>query len=57
MSQEDWQLILPYLLENQELFGVKIEDLLRIDSEPNAPERMYRKIEAIPLKTLSTLHG
>ncbi len=57
MDQEDWQLILPYLLENQELFGVKVEDLLRTGSQPNEFERIYRKIEAIPLKALSTLHG
>jgi len=57
MSQDDWQLILPYLLENQELFGVKIEDLLRTGSQRNEPERVYRKIEAIPLKALTTLHG
>ncbi len=57
LNQEDWQLILPYLLDNQELFGVNVDDLLSIDSEPNAPERVYRKIEAIPLKTLSTAHG
>jgi hypothetical protein len=57
MSQDDWQLILPYLLENQELFGVKIEDLLRTGSQRNEPEQVYRKIEAIPLKALTTLHG
>ncbi|MGA2626492.1 MAG: hypothetical protein ABSF63_05435 [Candidatus Bathyarchaeia archaeon] len=57
MSQDDWQLILPYLLENQELFGVKIEDLLRTGSQRNEPEQVYRKIEAIPLKAPTTLHG
>ena len=57
MNQDDWQLILPYLLENQELFGVKVEDLLRTDSQPDEPEKVYRKIEAIPLKALTTLHG
>ena len=57
MSQEDWQLILPYLLENQELFGVKVEDLLRTVAQPDEPERVYRKIEAIPLKALTTPHG
>jgi len=57
MGQDDWQLILPYLLENQELFGVKIEDVLRTGSQPNEPENVYRKIEAIPLKTLTTLHS
>ncbi len=57
MNQEDWQLILPYLLENQELFGVKVEDLLRTGTQPDEPERVYRKIEAIPLKTLTTTHG
>ena len=57
MHQDDWQLIHPYLLENQELFGVKVEDLLRNGSQADEPERIYRKIEAIPLKALARLQG
>jgi glutamate synthase domain-containing protein 3 len=57
LSENDWRLIQPYLLQNQELFGVKIEDLLRTGSRLAQPSGVYRKIEAIPLKTLATLHG
>jgi len=57
MNQDDWQLILPYLLVNQELFAVKVEDLLRNGSQSSEPEKVYRKIEAVPLKALATLHG
>jgi glutamate synthase domain-containing protein 3 len=56
MNQDDWQLILPHLIENQNLFGVKVEDLLRTSSQPDEPRRIYRKIEAIPLKALADQH-
>jgi len=51
----DWNLILPYLQENQKLFGVKVEDLLRVEGQVAKPSTVYRKVEAIPLKALATL--
>ena len=54
MTEDDWQLILPYLRENERLFGVKIQDLLRMDRELMEPSRVYRKIEATPLAALTT---
>ena len=51
----DWNLILPYLQENQKLFGVKLEDLLRVEGQVAKPGTVYRKVEAIPLKALATL--
>lgn len=54
LSQADWDLILPYLKENERLFGIPVEDfLLKIDGVRRAPEEVYRKIEAVPLVTLS----
>jgi glutamate synthase domain-containing protein 3 len=41
ITEEDWKLIEPYLLENQRLFHISVEhDLLRGES----PEDVYRKI-------------
>ncbi len=31
LTQADWDLILPYLEENERLFGIKVEDLLTVD--------------------------
>ena len=51
----DWNLVLPYLQENQKLFGIKVEDLLRVKGHVAKPGTVYRKVEAIPLKALATL--
>ena len=46
LTARDWALILPYLRENERLFGISIEeDLLRIGSEVLPPEKVYRKVE------------
>jgi glutamate synthase domain-containing protein 3 len=44
LSGEDWDLILPYLKENQKLFNIKISDLLKVDGNKTLPELVYRKI-------------
>jgi glutamate synthase domain-containing protein 1/glutamate synthase domain-containing protein 3 len=42
---EDWKLILPYLEENQRLFGIRInEDLLTVDGVLRTPKEVYRKV-------------
>ncbi|MEW6327559.1 MAG: glutamate synthase [Thermodesulfobacteriota bacterium] len=54
MTPEDWRLILPYLEENERLFGISIEDdLLTVDGERRPPEKVYRKIGAVKLKALA----
>ncbi len=45
LTQEDWRLILPYLQENERLFGIKVEALLMVNGEQISPEKVYRKIE------------
>jgi glutamate synthase domain-containing protein 1/glutamate synthase domain-containing protein 3 len=46
LTRADWTLILPYLRENERLFGISIEhDLLRVGSERWPPERVYRKVQ------------
>lgn len=49
----DWELILPYLQENERLFGILIEDLLKVDGIKKKPEEIYRKIRAIKLAVLT----
>jgi hypothetical protein len=46
MTRADWTLILPYLRENERLFGISIEeDLLKVGSETWPPEKVYRKVQ------------
>lgn len=54
LTEADWRLVLPYLRENERLFGIPVEGfLLRVDGVSKAPEEVYRKIEAVPLVTLA----
>jgi glutamate synthase domain-containing protein 1/glutamate synthase domain-containing protein 3 len=49
LTKEDWRLILPYLMENERLFDISVEDdLLMVNGSKSNPEEVYRKI--IPLK-------
>jgi glutamate synthase domain-containing protein 1/glutamate synthase domain-containing protein 3 len=45
MEEQDWALIVPYLEENERLFGISIEeDLLTIDGKKREPLEVYRKV-------------
>ena len=45
LTEEDWKLILPYLRENERLFGIEVErDLLTVDGEVKSPEQVYQKV-------------
>jgi glutamate synthase domain-containing protein 3 len=45
MEEKDWALILPYLEENERLFGISIEeDLLTVDGKKRKPLDVYRKV-------------
>lgn len=44
LTEEDWELILPYLEENERLFDIKIDDLLTVDGKRLSPESVYRKV-------------
>ena len=53
-TEADWALILPYLKENERLFGISIEDdLLTIDGRKAVPQEVYRTISAVKLSVLS----
>jgi glutamate synthase domain-containing protein 1/glutamate synthase domain-containing protein 3 len=43
-TEKDWELILPYLIENECLFGIKIDDLLTVNGKKLDPKRVYRKV-------------
>ena len=53
LSDSDWRLIEPYLRKNEELFGIRVDDLLRVDSLVQPPSKVYRKVE---VKSLDVLH-
>jgi glutamate synthase domain-containing protein 3 len=56
LSPADWNLILPYLQENERLFGVKVEDLLHVDGVRKEPAEVYRKVESIPVISLAKVN-
>jgi glutamate synthase domain-containing protein 1/glutamate synthase domain-containing protein 3 len=45
LEEKDWDLILPYLKENEILFGISVEnDLLRVNGDKATPLEVYRKV-------------
>jgi glutamate synthase domain-containing protein 1/glutamate synthase domain-containing protein 3 len=53
LTEEDWQLILPYLETNEKLFGISIDrDLLTVDGVRRTPEDVYRKVTVARLAML-----
>ena len=54
LKPEDWDLILPYLEENEALFGISTEkDLLTLDGEKKDYREIYRKVQAVKLDVLA----
>ena len=56
VSEKDWELILPYLKENERLFDIPVERLLRVEGKALPYNNIYRKVEAVELKILSGTH-
>ena len=48
LTAEDWNILEPLLMENEDHFGITLASLLTVENELMAPENVYRKI--IPLK-------
>jgi len=44
ITNKDWELILPYLQENQRLFGITVEQLLTVDGRKKKPAEVYCKV-------------
>jgi glutamate synthase domain-containing protein 3 len=54
LSDADWNLILPYLQENERLFDISIDkDLLTVDGEVKPPAEVYRKVRPVKLAILT----
>lgn len=54
LTQEDWDLILPYLKENERLFNISIkQDLLTVGGKLEKPQEVYRAIRAVKLDVLT----
>jgi len=53
-TEKDWGLILPFLQENEKLFGISVKkDLLTVREKILDPGQVYRKIEPIALQELT----
>jgi glutamate synthase domain-containing protein 3 len=53
-TDEDWNLIEPYLQANQRHFGISVRrDLLSVDGHPRPPQQVYRKVHAVRLAVLA----
>lgn len=57
MTERDWELIRPFLKENERLFNIPVERLLTVKDKALPFHAVYRKIEAVELKVLSKKWG
>ncbi len=44
INKKDWELILPYLEENQRLFNIRLDELLTVNGAVKNPLKVYRKV-------------
>jgi hypothetical protein len=56
VTEKDWDVIFPYLKENERLFDIPVERLLSVNGESSPYNKIYRKVEAVELKILSGTH-
>jgi hypothetical protein len=54
VTAADWELILPYLEENQRLFGITIEQLLTVNGQQHKPAQVYRKVVPGNIKAIAS---
>lgn len=55
LSKDDWELILPYLKENEKLFGISIDnDLLTVSGKKLPFNKVYRKVQSVKTVALGT---
>jgi hypothetical protein len=52
LTDADWEIISPYLQENERLFGIKVSDLLKVDGKICRPAEVYRKVAPVKLAAL-----
>ncbi|MGD2245596.1 MAG: glutamate synthase [Candidatus Aminicenantes bacterium] len=56
VTEKDWEVILPSLKENENLFDISVERLLSVDGKVLSYNKVYRKVEAVELKILLGTH-
>jgi glutamate synthase domain-containing protein 3 len=54
LTEADWRLIKPYLIENERLFGIPVESLLTVDNVHRHPSEVYRKVTVYIKETALT---
>jgi len=52
LTVDDWTLILPYLEQNESIFGISLVRLLTVDGSSHPPALVYRKIQPAGHKAL-----
>ncbi|MCE5318305.1 MAG: hypothetical protein LLG04_13215, partial [Parachlamydia sp.] len=52
MTEQDWELILPYLEENARHFNIPVQRLLELDGKPIEFHQAFRKISPIIARTI-----
>jgi glutamate synthase domain-containing protein 1/glutamate synthase domain-containing protein 3 len=54
LTNADWELILPYLEENGNLFGITVQQLLTVNGKQLKPARVYRKVVPGNIKAIAS---
>jgi glutamate synthase domain-containing protein 3 len=54
LSDKDRELILPYLKENERLFGIEIDELLTVNGIKRNFTDVYRKVQPVKTEVLAT---
>jgi len=57
LTDKDWETILPYLQENERLFGIKVDDLLTVDGKRRRPREVYRKVAPAKLSATAEIES
>jgi hypothetical protein len=52
LTETDWRMIVPYLIENKNLFGINVEDLLIVDGISRSPPEVFRKVKVYTSETV-----
>ncbi len=52
VTEADWGMIEPYLIENERLFGIKVDDLLAVEGARKSPAEVYRKVRVHTAETV-----
>ena len=53
LTDEDWWLILPYLRENERLFGIPVDELLTVNGVEKSYAEVHRKVQVVKLAVLA----